>query len=134
MPEEKENPAVEEEVGEIRISTEVITVIAHTVAGEVEGVAGMSANIAENISSALGIKNSTKGVRVEIDEKNITIDLYIFVEYGARIPDVAWKIQEKVKSAVENMTGMNVASINIHVQGVSFDKTGKESQKQEEQK
>jgi uncharacterized alkaline shock family protein YloU len=61
-------------------------------------------------------------LKVEIDDNDVTIDFYILVEYGARIPDVAWRIQEKVKSSIENMTGMNVASINIHVQGISFDK------------
>ncbi len=120
---ENENTVREsDDIGEIKISVDVITVIAHTVASEIEGVAGMNANIAENISSVLGRKNATKGVKVEIDNKDVTIDFYIVVDYGARIPDVAWKIQERVKSAVESMTGMNVVSINIHVQGVSFDK------------
>ncbi len=112
-----------DDIGEIKISAEVITVIAHTVASEVEGVAAMNANIAENISSVLGRKNATKGVKVEVDNKDVTIDFYIVVDYGARIPDVAWKIQERVKSAVESMTGMNVVAINIHVQGVSFEKS-----------
>lgn len=120
------------EIGEVRISADVITVIAHTVASEVEGVAAMNANIAENISSVLGRKNPTKGVKVEIEEKNVTIDFYIVVDYGARIPDVAWRIQDRVKSSVESMTGMNVVSINIHVQGVSFEKN-KEDRKNEEQ-
>jgi uncharacterized alkaline shock family protein YloU len=130
-----ENEAVDKnfnDIGEIRISADVITVIAHTVASEVEGVAAMNANIAENISSVLGRKNPTKGVKVEIEEKNVTIDFYIVVDYGARIPDVAWRIQDRVKSSVESMTGMNVVSINIHVQGVSFDKC-KEERRIEEQ-
>ncbi|MCX7774081.1 MAG: Asp23/Gls24 family envelope stress response protein [Clostridia bacterium] len=125
-----ENEKSTEDIGEVRISADVITVIAHTVASEVEGVAGMNANIAENISSVLGRKNVTKGVKVEINDKDVTIDFYIVVDYGARIPDVAWRIQERVKSSVESMTGMNVASINIHVQGVSFDKS-KEDRKAE---
>lgn len=109
-------------VGEIKISSDVITVIAHTVASEIEGVSGMNPNFSENISSVLGRKNPTKGVKVEVDEKNVSIDFYITVEYGARIPDVSWKIQEKVKAAVESMTGLTVVAINIHVQGISFDK------------
>lgn len=117
-------------IGDIKISSEVITVIAHTVASEIEGVAGMNANLSENISSVLGRKTPTKGVKVEIDDKDVTIDFYILVEYGARIPDVAWRIQERVKSSVESMTGMNVTSINIHVQGISFDKV-KEDKKSE---
>lgn len=131
MPEKIDVLKDQDDIGEIRISADVITVIAHTVASEIEGVAGMNANIAENISSVLGRKNPTKGVKVEIDGKDVTIDFYILVEYGARIPDVAWRIQEKVKSSVESMTGMNVSSINIHVQGISFDKL-KEDKKLEE--
>ncbi|MGI6621866.1 MAG: Asp23/Gls24 family envelope stress response protein [Clostridiaceae bacterium] len=131
MPEKMDVLKDQDDIGEIRISADVITVIAHTVASEIEGVAGMNANIAENISSVLGRKNPTKGVKVEIDGKDVTIDFYILVEYGARIPDVAWRIQEKVKSSVESMTGMNVSSINIHVQGISFDKL-KEDKKLEE--
>ncbi|NMA67133.1 MAG: Asp23/Gls24 family envelope stress response protein [Clostridiaceae bacterium] len=111
-----------DDIGQIKISSEVIMIIAHTVASEVEGVAAMNANIADNISSVLGRKHVPKGVKVEVDDKNVEIDFYIVVNYGARIPEVAWRIQEKVKTAVESMTGMNVTSINIHVQGVSFDK------------
>src|SRR5690554_3858614 len=108
-----------DDIGHVKISADVIMVIAHTVASEVEGVAAMNANIADNISSVLGRKNVPKGVKVEIDDKDVNIDFYIVIDYGARIPEVAWRIQEKVKSAVETMTGMNVTSINIHVQGVS---------------
>ncbi len=121
-----------DDICQIKISPDVIIVIAHTVASEVEGVAAMNANIADNISSVLGRKNVPKGVKVEIDGNDVTIDLYIIVDYGARIPEVAWKIQERVKSSVESMTGMNVSSINIHVQGVSFEKN-KESDKSEEE-
>jgi uncharacterized alkaline shock family protein YloU len=125
MPEEGKNNMNYDRIGEIKISADVITVIAHTVASEIEGVV-MNPNIADNISSVLGRKNPTKGVKVEIDDKNVTIDFYIVINYGARIPEVAWKIQERVKSAVESMTGMNIAAINIHVQGVNFEKAREE--------
>ncbi len=131
MPENDNSIKNLDDIGEIKISSDVITVIAHTVASEVEGVASMNANIADNISSVLGRKSATRGVKVEITDKDVTIDFYIVVDYGARIPDVAWRIQERVKSAVESMTGMNVTSINIHVQGVSFEKS-KEDWKAEE--
>lgn len=131
MPENENTIENSDDIGEVKISADVITVIAHTVASEIEGVTSMNANIADNISSVLGRKSTTKGVKVEIDEKDVTIDFYIVVDYGARIPEVAWKIQERVKSAVESMTGMNVTSINIHVQGVSFEKT-KEDRKIDE--
>ena len=126
MSEKKVNEIEQDVAGEIKISADVITVIAHTVASEVEGVAGMNPNLSENISSVLGRKNPTKGVKVEIDGSNVTIDFFILVEYGARIPEVAWRIQERVKSAVESMTGMNVSAINIHVQGISFEKAKEE--------
>ena len=126
----RKNDVLEQDSLRNKISADVITLIAHTVASEIEGV-GMNANLSENISSVLGRKNPTKGVKVEIDDNDVTIDFYILVEYGARIPDVAWRIQERVKSSIESMTGMNVASINIHVQGISFDKT-KEEKKSEE--
>lgn len=119
-----------DDIGQVKISPDVIMVIAHTVASEVEGVAAMNANIADNISSVLGRKNIPKGVKVEINDNNVDIDFYIVVDYGARIPEVAWRIQEKVKSAVESMTGMSVSSINIHVQGVSFDKNKEKSNKE----
>lgn len=131
MPENENELKNTDDIGEVKISADVIMVIAHTVASEVEGVAGMNANIAENISSVLGRKNAPKGVKVDIDDKAVNIDFYIVVDYGARIPEVAWKIQERVKSSVESMTGMNVASINIHVQGVSFEK-GKDDKDVEE--
>ncbi len=134
MPEKNTDIEEQNSIGEIKISSDVITVIAHTVASEIEGVAGMNANLSENISSVLGRKNPTKGVKVEIDDNDVTIDFYILIEYGARIPDVAWRIQESVKSSVENMTGMNVASINIHVQGISFEKIKEEKKPDEPSK
>ncbi len=110
-----------EGIGEVRIATDVIVVIAHTAVLETEGVAGMSAGIADNISQVLGRKGAPKGVKVELADKEVTIDLYLVVDFGARIPDVAWRVQEKVKAAIETMTGLTVKAINIHVQGVSFE-------------
>lgn len=117
-------PLPEEGIGEVRISTDVIVVIAHTAATETEGVAGMSAGIADNISQVLGRKGASKGVKVELSAQETSIDLFLIVDYGARIPDVAWRVQERVKTAVETMTGLNVKAINIHVQGVSFENKG----------
>jgi uncharacterized alkaline shock family protein YloU len=77
------------------------------------------------IAEALGRKNLTKGVKVEVGEKEAAIDLYIIIEYGCRIPDVAWNIQEKVKKSVETMTGLQVVEVNIHVQGVNIEKDSK---------
>lgn len=129
MDENEVSLSTSQDIGEIKISADVITVIAYKVASEVEGVASMSSGIADNISSVLGRKTSSKGVKVELTDKGVIIDFFIIVDYRARIPDVAWKIQERVKSAVESMSGMHVNAINIHVQGVSFDKNAKEAQK-----
>ena len=111
--------------GKISFEDEVIAIIAGIAATEVEGVAAMSGGIVGGIAEKLGMKNLSKGVKVEVGEKETAIDLFIIVEYGVRIPEVAWNIQENVKKAVENMTGLNVIEVNIHIQGVNFDKESK---------
>lgn len=113
------------EIGNVKISEEVVAIIAGVAAMDVPGVAGMSGGIAGGIAEILGRKNLSKGVKVEVGEKEAAIDLYIIVEYGCRIPDVSWDIQEKVKNAVETMTGLDVIEINIHVQGVNIEKEAK---------
>lgn len=110
------------EMGSIKINEEVVAIIAGIAATEVSGVAGMSGGIAGGIAEILGRKNLSKGVKVEVGEKEAAVDLYIIVEYGSRIPDVAWEIQEKVKKSVETMTGLDVIEVNIHVQGVNIEK------------
>jgi len=108
------------ELGELRIANEVVGVIAGLAATEVEGVAGMSGGLAGGIAEMLGRRNLSKGVKVEVGEEQAAIDLFVIVEYGVRIPDVAWKIQENVKRAIEIMTGLEVVEVNVHVQGVNF--------------
>jgi len=110
------------EMGTIKVSDEVVAIISGIAATEVAGVAGMSGGLAGGIAEMLGRKNLSKGVKVEVGEKEAVIDLYIIVEYGCRIPDVAWEIQEKVKKSVETMTGLSVNEVNIHVQGVNIEK------------
>ena len=80
----------------------------------------MSGGIVGGITEMLGKKNLAKGVRVEVGEREAAIDLYVVVEYGVRIPDVAQKVQEEVKKAVESMTGLEVVEVNIHIQGVNL--------------
>jgi len=111
-----------EEFGTVKISDDVVSIISGIAATEVKGVAGMSGGIAGGIAELLGRKNQSKGVKVTIGEKEVNIDLHVIMEYGVKIPDVAWEIQEKVKKAVETMTGLNVVEVNIHVQGVTMDK------------
>lgn len=108
------------ELGELRIANEVVAIIAGLAATEVQGVAGMSGGIVGGIAELLGYKNLSKGVRVEVGEEQAAIDLFVVVEYGVSIPEVAWKIQESVKRAVESMTGLQVVAVNVHVQGVHF--------------
>ncbi len=112
----------ETQVNGINISDEVVSVIAGIAASEVKGVAGMSGGLVGGISEILGKKNFSKGIKVDVGEKETSIEIYIIVEYGVRIPDVAWEIQNKVKQAVEDMTGLSVVKVNIHVQGVKVEK------------
>ncbi|OPX43441.1 alkaline shock protein 23 [Ruminiclostridium hungatei] len=118
----EEEHNIVDDYGSVKISEEVVAIIAGIAATDVPGVAGMSGGIAGGIAEILGRKNLSKGVKVEVGEKEAAIDLYIIVEFGARIPEVAWDIQDKVKGAVQSMTGLNVIEVNIHVQGVNFDK------------
>lgn len=127
--EKEENKAVEEEItienqeGEssnIKISNEVVAVIAGKAVSEAPGVYAMAGGFAGGISEVLsGKKNLSKGIKVEVGEKETRIDVNIIVEYGTRIPDVAFDIQNRVKSAVEGMTGLKVVAVNVHVQGVN---------------
>lgn len=115
-------------LGTIRIADEVVSIIAGLAATEVDGVVGMSGGIAGGIAEILGRKNFSKGVKVEVGEKEAAIDLYIIVKYGSRIPDVALSVQEGVKSAIENMTGLSTVEVNVHVQGVGFPEDVKEEE------
>ncbi len=123
MDEQNNNP---ETLGNIRISEEVVATVAGLAAAEVKGVAGMSNNLASGIYDLIGKKNLSKGVKVDINEQEVIIDLFIVVEYGSRIPEVAWEIQEKVKKSVETMTGLDASKINIHIQGVKIEKEAKD--------
>lgn len=116
------NGEMEEGKGTVKIATEVVTAIAGVAAAEVEGVIGIfSGTIAEGIDRLLRKKNSYgKGIRVQVSENSAVIDVDLIVEYGCSIPNVALAVQEKVKEAVETMTGLDVELVNIHVNGVDF--------------
>lgn len=124
---ENVNVNVEENQGEvtlentnIKIADDVIAVIAGAAASEVPGVSSMAGGFAGEISEVFsGKKNFAKGIKIEAGEKETKIDVNIIVEYGARIPDVAFEIQNRVKKAVEGMTGLKVLEVNVHVQGVN---------------
>ena len=135
--EEKETEEVENVAEGIKISSDVIAVIAGVAVSEVQGVFGMAGGFAGGITEVLkGKKNLAKGIKVDTTDNKAKIDVNIIVEYGARIPDVAFEIQNRVKTAVENMTGLKVDEVNVHVQGVNTESiTGEnkeESQVEEE--
>ncbi len=116
----------------IQISNDVVAVISGVAVSEVPGVAGMAGGFAGGISEVFsGKKNLAKGIKVEVTENHAKIDVNIIVEYGSRIPDVAFEIQNRVKKAVESMTGLNVEEVNVHVQGVNTDSAKAESKIEE---
>ena len=125
----KEEPINEDNT--IRIADDVVAVIAGVAVSEIPGVYGMAGGFAGGITEVLsGKKNLSKGIKVEVGEKDTKIDVNIIVEYGTRIPDIAYEIQNRVKKAVENMTGLKVLEVNVHVQGVNteFDKDAKKTE------
>lgn len=119
----------ENEVGNVTISEDVVSVIAGVATSEVKGVASMAGSIAGGIAEILGKKNMGKGVKVILDGNTAVIDLHITVVYGSKIPEVAWEIQEKVKKAVESMTGLDVEKVNIYIEGVVIEKETKKETK-----
>lgn len=109
-------------LGEVKIADEVVAIIAALAATEVEGVASMAGNITNEVIGKLGIKNLSKGVKVDVLEGIVTVSLALNIKYNYSIMEVTGKVQEKVKNAVENMTGLEVADVNIKVAGVEMEK------------
>ena len=109
----------EGETSNIQIADDVVAIIAGKAVSDAPGVYAMAGGFAGGISQVFsGKKNLSRGIKVEADEKEVKIDVNIIVEYGARIPDVAFEIQTRVKKSVETMTGLKVNEVNVHVQGV----------------
>ena len=130
--EEKDIEEVENGTEGIKISSDVIAVIAGVAVSEVPGVFGMAGGFAGGITEVLkGKKNLAKGIKVDTTDNKAKIDVNIIVDYGARIPDVAFEIQNRVKTAVENMTGLKVEEVNVHVQGVNTESLTEESKEEE---
>lgn len=111
-------------LGEVKIADEVVAIIAALAATEVEGVDSMAGNITNELISRLGMKNLSKGVKVDVLEGVVTVSLSLNLKYNYSIPEVTLKVQEKVKNAVENMTGLEVADVNIKVAGVEMPANG----------
>ncbi|HJD41590.1 MAG TPA: Asp23/Gls24 family envelope stress response protein [Candidatus Mediterraneibacter quadrami] len=112
----------DESLGEVKIADEVVAIIAALAATEVDGVASMAGNITNEVIGRLGIKNLSKGVKVDVLEGVVTVSLALNIKYNYSIMDVTAKVQDKVKNAVENMTGLEVADVNIKVAGVEMDR------------
>ena len=107
--------------GEIKFADEVVAIIAALAATEVEGVASMAGNITNELIGKLGMKNLSKGVKVDVLEGIVTVSLALNLKYNYSIVEVSARVQEKVKNAIENMTGLEVADVNIKVAGVEME-------------
>lgn len=116
------------EHGNVKISNDVIAIIAGVAANEIDGVVGMSSGITGGLTEMLGMKSLSKGVKVDVNEKQANIDISITVEYGIKISEIGIKVQKNVKDSVENMTGLEVKTVNVNIQDVSFPKDKKEEQ------
>ena len=110
-----------DKIGEVQIADEVVAIIAGLAAAEVEGVDSMAGNITNALVGKLGMKNLSKGVKVTVTEEHVSVDLSLNMKYGYSIPDVSEKVQDKVKTAIENMTGLMVLEVNIKIAGVNMD-------------
>lgn len=108
-------------LGEVQIADEVVAIIAGLAATEVDGVASMAGNITNELIGKLGMKNLSKGVKVDVLEGTVTVSLALNLKYGFSIMDISNKVQERVKAAIENMTGLAVADVNIKVAGVDME-------------
>lgn len=109
------------ELGEVQIADEVIAIIAGLAATEVKGVASMAGNVTNDLVAKLGMKNLSRGVKVEVLDNSVSVDLALNLDYGYSIPSVSTTVQEKVKSAIENMTGFTVLEVNIKIAGVNLE-------------
>ena len=123
MGENKEYVTQTDEMGNIHISEEVLAVIAAAAALEVEGVSSLAANLGTDIAELLGKKNLARGIRIQVTEENVLVELSILVKYGYTIPDVARAVQDAVYTNIESMSGLTVEAVNVNVGGVTFDRT-----------
>ena len=106
--------------GEVKIADEVVAIIAGLATTEVEGVSSMAGNITNEIVSRLGMKSLSKGIQVEVSDNEVMVDVGINIAYGYSFPDVSTKVQEKVKTTIESMTGLEVAKINVRIASVDM--------------
>lgn len=107
-------------IGEVRIADEVVAIIAGLAATEVDGVDSMAGNITNELVGKLGMKILSKGVKVDVTEEHVSVDLSLNIKYGYNIPEVSERVQERVKTAIENMTGLTVLDVNVKIAGVNM--------------
>lgn len=107
-------------LGEVQIADDVVAIIAGLAATEVDGVDSMAGNIPHELIAKLGMKKLSKGVKVELLEGSVNVDLTLNLSYGYNIPDTSQKVQKKVKDAIENMTGLHVEDVNVRIAGVNM--------------
>lgn len=112
----------DENCGSVKIADDVVAMIAGIAATEVDGVAAMSGNATNEIMSKVGVKSLKKGVKVDVLNNAVEVDLALIMEYGYNIPATSQKVQEKVKNAIENMTGLEVTDVNIRIAGINMQK------------
>lgn len=108
------------QLGEVKIADEVVAIIAGLATTEVDGVSSMAGNITNEIVSRLGMKNLSKGIMVEVLDDEVKVDVAINIDYGYSIPEVSSKVQERIKSTIENMTGLTVAVVNVRIASVDM--------------
>lgn len=110
------------QLGEVQIADEVVAIIAGLAATEVEGVASMAGNVTNELVAKLGMKKLSRGVKVMVTDQNVDVDLSLNIAYGYSIMKVSEKVQDKVKAAIENMTGLHVSIVNIRIASVDMGK------------
>lgn len=110
------------QLGEVQIADEVVAIIAGLAATEVEGVASMAGNVTNELVAKLGMKKLSRGVKVLVTDQNVDVDLALNIDYGYSIMKVSERVQDKVKAAIENMTGLHVSIVNIRIASVNMDK------------
>lgn len=113
----------DQSIGKVQIADEVVAIIAGLAATEVKGVAAMAGNITNELVGKLGMKNLSKGVRIDVLEDVVSVDLNLILEYGYNIPDTCKKVQDRVRTAIENMTGLQVSDVNISIASVELEQT-----------
>lgn len=110
------------ELGKVKIHHEAISTIAGHIISEIPGVVRMSGSVVENIAERLGKRALDKGIRTEVMGNEVKVEVSVVIRFGVKIPEIAWQIQKKIRKAIEEMTGLHVANINVNIEGVKIDK------------